>query len=140
MDYQSYKKKYFIQPSPQPIFNLIGFYQVALFFQDYTAALRYYTEVLGPPAYVEGESTNGWHLGSGWLTLFPTKTGNPRNTELTIHAASPEEATRLQQAFIEAGGSGEPPSDQLMYEPIRYCPVKDPFGTDILIISPIHSV
>jgi hypothetical protein len=24
----------------------------------------------------------------------------------------------------------------LMYEPVRYCPVRDPFGTDLLIISP----
>lgn len=140
MDYQSYKKKFFIQPPPKSRFELRGFFQVALFFNQYQAALDYFTKVLGPPAYVEGDSTHGWCLGSGWLTLFPANSGNPGNMELTIHAASPGEAERLQQAFIEAGGSGEPPSDQLMYEPIRYCHVKDPFGTDILIISPINTI
>ena len=26
--------------------------------------------------------------------------------------------------------------DTLMYEPVRYCPVRDPFGTDLLVVSP----
>ena len=46
-----------------------------------------------------------------------------------------QEAERLQTAFIEAGGNVEPPSDQLMYEPVCFCPVVDPFGTSILIFS-----
>ncbi|MCB8953671.1 MAG: hypothetical protein H6650_16825 [Ardenticatenales bacterium] len=44
----------------------------------------------------------------------------------------------LQTAFFAAGGAGIAPSDQLMYEPIRACPVTDPFGTNILIISPLE--
>jgi hypothetical protein len=48
---------------------------------------------------------------------------------------TPAEAERLQAAFIKAGGSGEPPSDELMYEPIRFCAVQDPFGTSILVVS-----
>ena len=48
---------------------------------------------------------------------------------------TPAEAERLQRAFIEAGGEGPAPTDQLMYEPIRSCPVRDPFGTELLIIS-----
>jgi hypothetical protein len=38
--------------------------------------------------------------------------------------------------FIEAGGTGHAPSDQLMYEKIRSCPVMDPFGTMLMIFSP----
>jgi hypothetical protein len=48
---------------------------------------------------------------------------------------TPAEAERLQAAFIKAGASGKAPSDQMMYEPIRFCPVQDPFGTSILIVS-----
>lgn len=51
--------------------------------------------------------------------------------------SSVQEAERLQAAFIEAGGEGVVPSDQLMYEPVRYYPVRDPFGTNILIICPL---
>ena len=139
MDYHSYRKKYYIQPPPQPRYDLLGFFQVALYFQDYQAALAYYTAVLGPPAYTEGETTHGWRIGDGWLTLFPAQSGDPQNVELTIHASYPEEAERLQRAFIDAGGEGECPSDQLMYQPLRYCPVKDPFGTEILIVSPLNT-
>jgi hypothetical protein len=135
MDYQTYKEKYFVKPQPEPRFDFVGLNGIALYFEDYEAALGYYTTVLGPPAYVEGKYTHGWRLGDSWLTLFPSKTGNPKNVELTINMPTPAEAERLQKTFITAGGTGEPPSDQLMYEPIRYCPVTDPFGTEILIIS-----
>ena len=107
---------------------------------DYTqfdSAVSYYRQVLGSPAYVEGEGTRGWPIGSGWLTLLRGKSGNPRNVEVTLQLESPEEAERLQRAFIEAGGEGPTPSDELMYEPIRSCPVRDPFGTEVLIISPL---
>ena len=46
-----------------------------------------------------------------------------------IVQARPEEAERLHAAFLEAGGKGDPPSDSLMYVPIRYCFLTDPFGT-----------
>jgi uncharacterized glyoxalase superfamily protein PhnB len=136
MDYKTYKEKFFVKPQPEPRFDYLGLNGVALFFEDYQAALDYYSAVLGPPAYIEGEYTHGWRLGNSWLTLFPSKSGgDPRNVELTINMPTPDEADRLQRAFIEAGGTGEPPSDQLMYEPIRYCAVTDPFGTEIIIIS-----
>jgi len=135
MDYQTYKDKYFVKPQPKPRFDFIGLNGVALFFKDYVKALEYYTTVLGPPNYIEGQFTHGWRLGISWLTLFPSKTGDPQNIELTINMPTPFEAERLHQAFIDAGGSGEPPSDQLMYESIRYCAIKDPFGTEIIIIS-----
>jgi hypothetical protein len=140
MDYETYKDKYFVKPQPEPRFEYLGLNGVALFFEDYQAALDYYSAVLGPPAYVEGEFTHGWRIGNSWLTLFPSKSGNPHSVELTINMPTPEQAQRLQQAFIAAGGVGEPPSDQLMYEPIRYCAVTDPFGTEIIIISLIPPV
>jgi hypothetical protein len=71
------------------------------------------------------------------LTLLWGKSGNPKNVEVTFVVETPEEAEALQYAFIEAGGRGEAPSDQMMYEPIRYCAVTDPFGTVLLVISPL---
>lgn len=32
-------------------------------------------------------------------------------------------------------GEGTAPSDQLMCRPVRFCPVRDPFGTELLVIS-----
>lgn len=135
MDYENYRKANFVNPPPKPKFEFIGLHGVALYFSNYEAAVAYYTKVLGPPAYVEGKFTRGWCVGNIWLTLFPTKSGNPQNAEIHFLVDTPEEADRLHQAFIDAGGIGEAPSDQLMYEPIRYCSVQDPFGKSILIVS-----
>ena len=135
MDYESYRRNYFVDPQPEPRFEYLGLYGVTLFFSDYEAAVDYYTRVLGPPAYMEGAGTRGWRLGNTWLTLLEWKKGSPRNVEFNIVMKTSQEAERLQSAFIEAGGNGEPPADQLMYEPVRFCPVVDPFGTNILILS-----
>ena len=137
MDYESYREKFFAKPTPEPRFKFRGLHGMTLYFSDYEAAVAYYTRVLGPPAYVEGQGTRGWRLGNTWLTLLMGKSGNPQNMELIIVMETSQEADRLQAAFIEAGGVGEPPSDQLMYEPVRFCPLQDPFGTDILIICPL---
>ena len=88
--------------------------------------------------YSEGKSTRGWPIGTGWLTLLRGKAGNPKNVEVTLIVATPAEADALQQAFIAAGGEGPTPSDELMYAPVRYCAVQDPFGVDLLIISPLR--
>lgn len=138
MDYESYRNAYFVDPQPEARFDFIGLHGIALFFSDYDAALAYYKEVLGPPAYVEGRLTNGWRLGNIWLTLFPASSGSPQNAEIHILVGTPQEADRLHKAFLDALGMGGEPSDELMYEPIRYCSVTDPFGTDILIVSRIH--
>lgn len=135
MDFESYRRNYFVNPQPEPRFEFLGLHGVTLFFSDFKAALEYYTRVLGPPAYVEGAATRGWQLGNTWLTLLEWEKGSPRNVELNIVMITSRDAERLQTAFIEAGGKGEPPSDQLMYEPVRFCPVVDPFGTHILIFS-----
>lgn len=138
MDYDSYRNQFFANPAPQPRFEFIGLLGVTLFFSDFDAAVEYYAEVLGPPAYVEGDGTRGWQIGQTWLTLLKGKAGNPQNVEFNIVMETPQEADRLQAAFIEAGGTGDSPSDELMYEPVRFCPVQDPFGTNILIISPLR--
>lgn len=135
MDYETYRKNYFVDPAPDPRFNYAGINGVALYYEAYEAAIDYYTQVLGPPVYVEGKFTHGWRIGNSWLTIFPAKEGAPRNAEMHIYMDSPAEAERLQAAFIKAGGQGERPSDELMFEPVRFCSVQDPFGTTILILS-----
>ncbi len=135
MDYESYRRNYFVDPQPEPHFEYLGLHGITLFFSDFEAALEYYTGVLGSPAYLEGAGTRGWRLGNAWLTLIKWERGSPRNVEINFVMKTSQDAERLQAAFIEAGGSGEPPSDQLMYEPVRFCPVVDPFGTNILIFS-----
>ena len=137
MDYDQYREKFFTVPAPEQRFKFRGLHGATLYFSDYEAAVSYYTRVLGEPAYVEGTGTRGWQLGNTWLTLLKGGTGNPKNMELNIIMQTPDEADRLQAAFIEAGGAGEPPSDELIYEPVRYCAVQDPYGTYILIISPL---
>jgi len=139
MDFETYKRYYYTDPPPEPRFQFNGAFGVALFYEQYADVVEYYTAVLGPPAYVEGEGTRGWRIGAGWLTLFQAKRGTPGNVEITFIMETPAEAEALQRAFIEAGGNGEAPSDQLMYEPIRYCPVKDPFGTEIIVVSPLKA-
>ena len=137
MDFESYREMYFVEPAPEELFDFTGQFGVTLYFQDYEQAVDFYQQVLGPPAYVEGESTKGWRIGKAWLTLLRGRQGNPENVEIQIVMKTPEEAERLQKAFIESGGTGPAPSDQLMYQPIRSCPVKDPFGTELLIFSRI---
>ena len=137
MDYEEYRKSFFVKPQPKQRFTFMDSFGVTLYFADYDAAVNYYEQVLGSPNYVEGEGTKGWSIGNGWLTLLRGKEGNPRNVEITFEVETPSEAEKLQREFIEAGGAGEEASDQLMYRRIRFCPVVDPFGTNILIISPL---
>ena len=87
MDFDSYRKTYFIDPAPDPRFSFADSFGVTIYFESFEAAIAYYEQVLGPPGYVEGEGTRGWRIGTGW--------------------------------------------------PIRSCPVVDPFGTEIMILSPL---
>ncbi len=138
MDYEAYRKAHFSDPLPEPRYRFRGSFGVTLYFEDFEAAVSYYAQVLGPPAYLEGPGTRGWQIGAGWLTLLQGKRGNPLNVEVTFELETIEEAEALQRAFIAAGGKGPAPSDQLMYRPVRSCPVVDPFGTEILIVSPLN--
>ena len=135
MDYNTYRHAYFADPPPEQRFDLSGVLGITLYFSEYVAAIDFYTEVLGEPAYSEGAGTRGWQLGDTWLTLLAGSDGAPRNVEVPIVASSPAEAERMQAAFIAAGAAGPHPSDQLMYVPVRVCPVTDPFGTELLIIA-----
>jgi catechol 2,3-dioxygenase-like lactoylglutathione lyase family enzyme len=136
MDYDTYRQRYFVDPRPEPRFDAAT-RGATLFYEDYDQAVAFYTEVLGPPAYVEGEGTKSWILDGTWLTLLKGKNGNPSNVEIPFATSSPEEADRLQAAFIAAGGSGPVPIDTLMGQPVRYCPVTDPLGVELLIYSPL---
>lgn len=138
MDFEAYQKAYFVHPAPRQHFTFTGSFGATLFYEDYAAAIAFYQEVLGPPAYVEGDDTRGWPIGNGWLTLLPGTQGNPRNVEITLQLATVEEAEALQARFIAAGAQGQPPSNQLMYSPVRTCPVIDPFGLHIMIVAPLE--
>jgi len=137
VDFEAYVRDNFVEPAPEPRFDFDAIRGATLYFSNYEEAVGYYTQVLGDPEYVEGAGTRGWRLGDSWLTLLHGGDGAPGNTEIGVRMTSPTEAERLQAAFIEEGGNGPDPSDQLMYEPIRSCPVTDPFGTELLIYAPL---
>ena len=137
MNYEEYKKAFYADPEPEPRFEFAESLEVTLFFEQFDEATAYYERVLGPPLYCEGSGTKGWKIGGSWLTLLRGKSGNPTNAEIAFQVTTPAEAERLHQAFIEAGGTGSAPSDELMYVPVRFCPVTDPLGTGILVIAPL---
>jgi hypothetical protein len=137
MDYDTYRKNFFTNPLPQPRFEFAGLHGLTLFYVDYAAAIDYYQRVLGPPAYLEGKFTHGWQIGDTWLTLLKGQAGNPLNVEVMLVMQTRSEVERLQAAFIEAGGVGVAPGEQLMYTPVYSCSIQDPFGTNIMIYCPI---
>lgn len=140
MEYDEYRRKYLVDPPPSPRFDFAGVRGLALFYEDYEQAVGFYREVLGPPVYVEGDSTKSWQVGDTWLTLLRGKNGNPLNVEVPLITATPAEADRLQAAFIAAGGTGPDPFNTLMGEPVRYCPVTDPLGVELLVYCPLPKV
>jgi hypothetical protein len=137
MDFDTYREAYFVEPSPEPQFHFSGSFGATLYFEDFSPAIAFYERVLGPPSYIEGDGTRGWHIGAGWLTLLKGRDGNPRSVEITLEVETAAEAEALQQAFLTAGARGPAPSDQLMYRPVRSCPVTDPFGLKIMIVGPL---
>ncbi|MBT3240551.1 MAG: hypothetical protein HON98_08720 [Chloroflexi bacterium] len=134
MDYEEYRKKYFVDPQPKQRFNFVGIHGVALYYEDYAEALAFWEKVIGPPNYVEGEFTHGWTVGNTLFTLFPSKDGNPKNVEVPFVVENPEDVDKLYGAFVEAGAVGEAPIDTLMYEHVRMAVLKDPFGVELSII------
>jgi catechol 2,3-dioxygenase-like lactoylglutathione lyase family enzyme len=138
MEFDAYQQSYFADPQPAPRFDYAGLHGATLFYQDYAAAVDFYTQVFGPPAYLEGPHTRGWRLGDTWLTLLKGD-GRPQHVEVALSMRTPAAAEAVQAAFAAAGGRATPPSDQLMYAPIRYCPATDPFGTAWLITAPLEA-
>jgi hypothetical protein len=109
MSYEDYRNAYFVALAPEPRYRFEGSFGVTLYYEDHDAAVEYYRQVLGPPAYVEGAGTRGWPIGPGWLTLLRGSSGNLRNVEVTFQVETPAEAERLRHAFIEAGGKARRP-------------------------------
>jgi hypothetical protein len=137
VDFDAYRKAFFVEPAPHQRFRFKSAFGTTVYFEDYQEAIAFYEKVLGPPTYVEGEGTRGWPIGNGWLTLLEGSRGNPRNVEITLELGTVDEAEALQAGFVAAGATGKAPSDQLMYRPVRCCPVVDPFGLEIMIVAPL---
>jgi catechol 2,3-dioxygenase-like lactoylglutathione lyase family enzyme len=136
MDFAEYRRRFFTDPPPAPRFAFTRIGGVGIACADLERAHAFYASVLGPPAYQEDDA-RGWRIGDTWLTLYPGGGTGASTIGFVIELATPAEAERLQRAFAHAGGTVTAPSDQLMYRPIRYCRVTDPFGTDITIIAPL---
>jgi uncharacterized glyoxalase superfamily protein PhnB len=137
MDEVAYRQAYFTDPAPAPRFPFAGIAGVSLYIQRYEEALAFYSAVLGPPAYREGTSTHGWRIGSDWLTLFPAQSEGPANMDVTVRLASTADVAAVCEAFVSAGATGDSPSDQLLYEAVRYAQVTDPFGTVWILMCPL---
>src|SRR5262245_40381046 len=66
MDFDAYRQAYFVDPPPPQRHRFSGSVGVTVYFEDFERAVGFYTRVLGPPHYVEGDGTRGWPIGSGW--------------------------------------------------------------------------
>lgn len=125
-------------------FGISGLNYVSLYPADHRAALDYYAAVFGP---LDVENPHdgvwGWRMGSTWLTVFPGKfgpdpEGTTKNVEFAIEMTSREEVDHLFEAFVAAGvRNSVAPNDTVMYEPMRYAYVDDPFGVRIDIYCPL---
>jgi len=137
MDFETYQKKYFTDPLPEPRFRFKGILGTAVYYQDYAAALTFFERVFGAPAYVEGELTHAWQLGNTWLTVFPAKDGSPANVEVMVYLKDAQEVDRLYAEMIAAGASGNPPIDTFMFVPVRIATLQDPFGGQFSLVAEI---
>src|SRR3972149_4550737 len=137
MNFETYRKTYYIDPLPEPRFRFMDAFGATLYYADFAAAVAFYERVLGPAGYVEGENTRGWSIGAGWLTLLKGRKGNPQNVEIAFELKTVAEAEALQRAFIAAGAKGPAPPDPLMYRPIPSRPGGDPYGVEIMIFAPL---
>jgi len=104
MDYGGYRDRFFQDPMPAPRFSFQGSFGLSLFYMDFQEAVSFYSEVLGPPSYVEGKWTRGWPIGDGWLTLLLGKGGNPANIEIAFEMEFPADAEQTDP-FMPGDGS-----------------------------------
>ncbi|MEJ2759557.1 MAG: hypothetical protein P8046_13835 [Anaerolineales bacterium] len=137
MDFEEYRARYFTDPSPKPKYPFIGVCGATLFYQEYPAALAFFRQVFGEPAYVEGDFTHGWRIGESWLTVFPAKEGSPANLEVPVYLQTAEAVDALYAAFIAAGAMGDPPQNTLMYVPVYMTVVTDPFGVLFTLVCEV---
>ena len=138
MDFEEYRRKYYVDPAPEQRYQFRGIHGATLFYQEYAQALAFFRQVFGEPAYVEGDFTHGWQIGGSWLTVFPAKGGNPGNIEVPIYLEVPEDVDRLYDAFLAAGAQGEPPENNLMYRPVRMSVMTDPFGVMFTLVCELE--
>ena len=129
--------------NPPPV-RIIGLGYVSVYVADVPAAVAFYTRVFGPPAAEDARNAFvGWRMGTTWLTVFPSRAGtdpagNPRNAEFAVQVATPAEVDLLHTTLTAAGArTVMAPADTVMYEPMRYCCVDDPFGMRIDVYCPI---
>ena len=140
MDFDEYQREFFIRPTPIPRFPFTRIGGVTITVERFEEACAFYRAVLGPPAFVEGAEAVGWPLADAWLTLLPGRGGSSAATvSMTLEVATAAEADRLQQTFVHAGATASPARNTFMYEQVRFCPVTDPFGTEIIIVAPLPS-
>jgi len=131
MKYTDYRKQYFTKTTKLEA-RITG---IDMYLHDWAKAVAFYTHLLGKPRYQEGPDIHGWELGTTWLTIFPDY-GNPDRTQsFTICMPTVKQAESLQKKCENLGAKIRPPSNQLMYKPIRHCPVTDPFGNEVLITA-----
>ena len=45
--------------------EIVGLNYISLYIKDFEKAIEYYTQILGPPQYVEGKTLD-WPMGSTW--------------------------------------------------------------------------
>lgn len=141
MNYQEYRAAYHKDTASRYAFDR-GF-SAALYTPEYRNAVAFYSRVLGDPQYVEGELTHGWRIGNGWLTLFPLEyldgydrqAGRLNPVELQFHLDGLSQLRALRAAFISAGGRGPEPSRELMYVPLWFAPLEDPFGNRVILTA-----
>jgi uncharacterized glyoxalase superfamily protein PhnB len=119
-----------LTPHGSQPYRIVTLNYVSLYLKDFRKATAFYSQVFGPPQFVnETATTFGWRMGATWLTLFSSQEGNPRNTEFAIQVSSPAEVDRLHQALLQAGAAEYmAPADTVMYEPMRFSCVDDPFS------------
>ena len=117
----------------------------SFYLRDFEAAVAFYTRVFGEPAGEEA-GLKGWQLGDTWLTLFPAEGlapaigVDPRNSEFAVEVSAPAEVDALYADFLAAGAkSCMPPEDTVMYVPMRFAVVDDPFGIRVDVFCPLPS-
>jgi len=137
MDFEDYRARYYRDPLPEQRFPFVGVRGATLYYQAYPAALAFFRQVFGEPAYKEGEFTHGWRIGESWLTVFPANEGSPANLEVPVYLQTPEAVDALYAAFISAGAAGAPPQDTLMYVPVYMTVVTDPFGVMFTLVCEV---
>jgi len=125
-------------------FTIIDLNYFTIYVKDFEAAVAFYSSVFGKPEYSEDKGRIlGWPMGATYLTIMTADQGidkdrNPCNSEFAIQVARPEEVDLLHRALVEAGATDFwDARDTVMYQPMRYAVVDDPFGVRIDIYCPL---